>query len=460
MSETTVRSRLGGLGLSFVLALALCGHAGTANAEQAAPAVIHRIHLHGPITPATLDYLAGALEGAAESEAVALVVVLDTPGGLLESTKSIVQEILQAPVPVLVHVSPGGASATSAGVFLTMAAHVAAMAPGTSIGAAHPVGGGGEDIEGELGRKVENFTAGFGTAIAERRGRNVAWAEKAVRESVTATEADAVRNNVVDFVAADLRELLEKSGGREVEVAGTRRKLDFASVLDAGGAPRVVDVERTLRQRVLDVVADPNIAYLLMMGAMLGLYLELSHPGLVLPGVAGLICLLLALLAGQVLPISSTGVLLMLVGIAFVVAELFLPSFGVLGVGGMVALALGSLFLYTPESALEVDRRLVATTIGVMASLFALLIAVLWRDRRHRPSTGGEGMIGEVGIVLSDLTPSGRIKVRGEIWNAWSRTPIRVGARVRIVALHGLEAEVVPEADEARSAGQFQGEVR
>lgn len=445
---------------ALAAALALMPHAACAlpadsTVKTAAPpeastavqqaAVVHRARIRGAITPATVDYLRGAIESAVAANAAALVIELDTPGGLLESTKLIVQDLLQAPLPVLVLVAPGGASATSAGVFVTMAAHIAAMAPGTSIGAAHPVGGQGQDIEGRMGKKVENFTAAFGSAIAERRGRNMQWADKAVRESVTATEADAVANRVVDFVADNLGELLRKAGGREVEVAGTRRTLDFRAVFDANGSPRVVDVAMTLRQRVVAFVSDPNVAYLLMMGAMLGLYVELSHPGVVLPGVAGAICLLLALLAAQVVPISSTGLLLLAVGAAFVVAELFLPSFGALGIGGILALALGSLFLYTPESTLVVDRRLVAGVVGSMATVVAVLIGVVAGDRRRPRTTGLEGMIGIPGVALTDLTPTGTIKVRGEIWKARARTHAAAGQKVRIVRVRGLEAEVTPD---------------
>lgn len=422
--------------------------AGAAAAQRAAIAAVHRATVDGAITPATVDYLRGAIEGARAAGAAALVIVLDTPGGLLESTKTIVQDLLAAPLPVIVYVSPGGSSATSAGVFVTMAAHVAAMAPGTSIGAAHPVGGQGQDIEGEMGKKVENFVAGFGTAIAERRGRNVKWAEKAVRESVTATEVEAVANRVVDFVARDLDELLTKAAGREVDVNGVKRVLNFAQVRDSSGQPRVVDVEMTMRQKVVAFVSNPNIAYLLMMGAMLGLYVELTNPGLVLPGVAGAICLLLALLAAQVLPISLTGSLLLAIGMAFIIAEAFLPSFGALGIGGIIALALGSLFLYTPESALVVDRRLVAAVIGSVTTVGALVFGILMTDRKRRPASGMEGMVGAIGVTLTDLEPTGTIKVRGEIWNATSSERIAAGQNVRIVRLRGLQAEVTPERKE------------
>jgi len=412
---------------------------------NAAPQSIRRATVRGAITPATVDYLEGAIESARAEGAAALVIVLDTPGGLLDSTKLVVQDLLAAPIPVLVYVSPGGASATSAGVFVTMAAHIAAMAPGTSIGAAHPVGAGGEDIKGTMAKKVENFTAAFGSAIADRRGRNVEWAEKAVRESVTATEKDAVANRIVDFVAADLAELLHKAKGREVEVLGKRQTLDFEGAFDAAGEPRVVDIAMTLRQRVVAFVSDPNVAYLLMIVAMLSIYVEMSHPGLILPGVAGAICLLLVLLAAQILPIRATGGLLMLVGMAFLVAELFYPSFGSLGVGGIIALALGSLFLYTPESGLEVDRRLIFAAVGSLAAFVALIVLVLMTDRRRQPAAGMEGMIGEIGTALSDLAPTGTIKVRGEIWNAASSAPITAGQKVRIVKLRGLQAQVVTE---------------
>lgn len=415
----------------------------------ATPASVHRAKVDGPITPATVDYLRGAMESARVANAAALVIVLDTPGGLLDSTKLIVQDLLAAPLPVFVYVSPGGASATSAGVFVTMAAHVAGMAPGTSIGAAHPVGGQGEDIKGDMRKKMENFVAAFGSAIAERRGRNVEWAEKAVRESVTATETEAVANRIVDFVAADLAEFLSKANGREVEVAGKKVELKLLDVLNVGGQPRVVDVEMTLRQRVVAFVSNPNIAYLLMMAGMLGLYIEMNNPGLVLPGVVGAICLLLALLAAQVLPISSTGALLLAVGMAFLVAEMFLPSFGALGLGGIAALALGSLFLYTPESALMVDRRLVAGVVATMGAFVALVLGVLVSDRRRRPHTGSEGMIGEVGVAIDGLQPRGIIKLHGEIWNAVSSVHVAAGGRVRVVRVRGLEAEVVPLEEDA-----------
>ncbi len=402
---------------------------------------IHRMVVKGPISPAVGDYLSSAIEAARESASAALVLELDTPGGLLNSTQTIVQDLLAAPLPVIVWVTPSGAGATSAGVFITMAGHIAAISPSSTIGAAHPVGGQGEDIEGDMREKVENFTASFGTSIAERRGRNVEWAEKAVRESVSVTASEAVELGVVDFVARDLVELLEKATGREVEIGAGRIVLDFTDVL-ADGGPRVVDVEMTLRQRVLSVIADPNIAYLLMMAGMLGLYMEFSNPGTLFPGVIGAICLLLALMAGQVLPISAVALVLVLLGMAFLLAEFFTPSFGILGAGGILALTLGSLFLYTPDSGLMVDRRLVAGTVGVFAAAVVLVLALFASDRRRRARTGSEGLVGLVGVASTAIAAGGSVKVHGEIWSARSLEPIEAGTRVVVEAVEGMRLRV------------------
>jgi membrane-bound serine protease (ClpP class) len=408
---------------------------------------VHRIVVDAPITPAVADYIADAIEDAAAADGAALVVELDTPGGLLNSTKTIVKDILAAPLPVLVYVSPGGAGAISAGVFIVMSGHVAAMAPGTSIGAAHPVGGQGEDIEGDMREKVENFAVSFVESIARQRGRNVEWAARAVRESVAITEGEAVENNVVDLVADDLADLLTKASGLSVAVAGQDVVLDFADLVDADGSVRVIEHEMTLRQKVLSIVTDPNIAYLLMMAGMLGLYMEFSNPGAIFPGVVGAICLLLALLASQVLPISSTGILLILLGMVFFVAELFLPSFGVLGFGGLVAVTLGSLFLYTPESSLYVDRSLVVATVAVFGSVMALILGLLVRDRSRRAATGEDGLIGKIGITVSEIpvrAAGGRVRVHGEYWNATSEVAIAKDRRVEVTAVRGLEIEVRP----------------
>jgi membrane-bound serine protease (ClpP class) len=427
--------------LALTIACALL----VSNATATAGRSVHRIVIDGPISPATDDFISSAIETAMESNAAALVVQLDTPGGLLQSTQTIVQDILSAPLPVIVYVAPGGASATSAGVFITLAGHVAAMAPGTTIGAAHPVAGGGADIEGDMGKKVENFAVSFIESIAEQRGRNVEWAEAAVRESVSITETEAVEQKVVDMVAADLDELIELIDGRTVSVAGEDTVLDLSSARTAAGGVIVVDQEMTLRQKVLSVITDPNIAYLLMMAGMLGLYMEFSNPGTIFPGVAGAICLLLALQASQVLPINLTGLMLLILGMAFLIAELFLPSFGVLGFGGLLALTLGSLFLYTPESQLIVDRSLIAGSVILFGCVLLLLLMFVVRDRRRAAATGAEGLVGEVGIAVGVIDGRGRVRVHGEYWNARSDQQIADDARVRVESVDGLTITVTQE---------------
>jgi len=413
-----------------------------AAAAGAQDRVVHRIALDGAISPATADYVDTAVARAAAEGAAALIIRLDTPGGLLNSTKTIVKTILAAPIPVIVHVAPSGSSATSAGVFVTMAAHVAAMAPGTTIGAAHPVSGGGEDIAGDMRTKVENYAASFVESIAEKRGRNVEWAVKAVRESVSITESEALDLKVVDVVANDVATLLSRIEGREVDLDGNRVRISFTSA--DGRAPEIVDIPMTFRQRVLSIVSDPNIAYLLMMAGILGLYMEFSNPGAIFPGVVGVICLLLALLAAQVLPVSSIAVLLLVVGFAFLVAESFLPSFGILGFGGIAAITLGSLFLYTPDSNLFVDRSLIAATVLVFAAIAAAIVLTVLRDRRRRPSTGAEGLIGGHGVTISAVHRAGKVRIHGEIWNATSTNPIEPGRSVRVVRVEGLSLMVEP----------------
>jgi len=409
-------------------------------AEVNSPAAhVNQIVVDATINPAIADFIRESIVRSSQDGASALIIQLDTPGGLLNSTKSIVKELLSAPLPVMVYVAPSGASAGSAGVFITMAGHIAAMAPGTTIGAAHPVGSGGQNIEGDMREKIENFTASFSQTIAQRRGRNVEWAEKAVRESVAITENEALQKKVIDVVARDIQELLRKAEGRKVEVGNAQVTLDFKSARMADGSFEVRPLEMRLKHKVLNIIADPNIAYLLMMAGILGLYLEFSHPGVVFPGLAGGICLLLALTAFQVLPINYTGLLLLLLGIGLLVAELFLPSFGILGVGGIAAFVLGSLFLFdTPEQEVLVDRGIifsVALTVGAFMLLIGTLAARTWRQR---PVVGVEGLIGKIGEVRVRLAPRGQIWLNGEYWNAESNEEIEVGQQVQVVGINNL----------------------
>ncbi len=406
-------------------------------------AALARIVIDGSINPAVADFLHEAIARAQADGAPALVVELDTPGGLLPSMRAMVKDILAAPLPVIVYVAPGGAGAGSAGVFITLAAHVAAMAPGTNIGAAHPVGGSGEDIKGVLGKKIESFTTSFSEGIARQRGRNVEWAAKAVRESVSITAEEAARTNVVDFVAKDLDEVVTKADGRRVEVAGETRTLALGSaVRGADGHVRVATYEMRLAQRVLNVLADPNIAYLLMMGGILGLYVEFTHPGLAFPGVAGAICLLLAFAALHVLPVNITGLVLLVLGVVFLVAEAFLPSFGLLGVGGIAAFLIGSLFLFDAGMGVEVARSVVFGVGGTLAALMLMIATLVVRSQRRRPVLGAQGMIGQIGVAQHRLAPAGTVLVHGEYWTAETEDSVDAGERVEVTDVEGLRLRV------------------
>jgi len=314
------------------------------------------------------------------------------------------------------------------------------MAPGTNIGAAHPVGGQGENVTGDMAEKVENFAVSLSRTIAQQRGRNVEWAERAVRESVSITEREALDLKVIDLIANDVNDLLQKIDGREVEVAGRTVRL-----ATAGAAIERQDMR--LRQKVLNILANPNLAYLLMMAGILGLYVEFTHPGVFFPGVAGAICLLLALAALQVLSINYTGLVLILLGVALLVGELFLPSFGVLGVGGLIAFVLGSLLLFdTPESTLMLDRSVIAGAALVLGGFTFVVGWLVVRTQRRRSAVGLEGMIGEIGEVRRTADSAGKVKVfvHGEYWDAIAEEPVQVGAEVEVVSIDGLRMRVRP----------------
>ena len=410
----------------------------------AAPAALARIVIDGSINPAVASFVHESIARAHDEDAPALVIQLDTPGGLLPSMQVIVKDILAAPLPVIVYVAPSGGGAGSAGVFITLAAHVAAMAPGTSIGAAHPVGGAGEDIKGTLGRKIVNYTASFSEAIAHKRGRNVEWAAKAVRKSVSITAEEAARLNVVDFVAKDLDEVVARADGRTVDVAGESRKLALGkAVRGAEGHVRVHTYEMRLSQRVLNVIADPRIASLLMMAGLLGLYIEFTHPGLAFPGVAGAICLILALAALHVLPVNTSALALLLLGVALLVAEAFLPTFGVIGAGGLVAFVLGALFLFdVAETGVVVPKSLVFGVAGAVAGIMLVVATLVARSQRAQASLGAEGMVGAVGVARGRLAPVGPVLLRGEYWTAESDEVVDAGERVEVTAVDGLRLRV------------------
>ena len=420
------------LKILFFLTLMVVGLGVMAQPQDASAPHVDVIVIDGTINPAVDDFIRESIGRAKLNRAQALVIQLDTPGGLLTSTRTIVKEILGAPVPVIVYVSPSGAGAGSAGVFVTMSGHIAAMAPGTNIGAAHPVSGGGQEVKGVMGEKIENFTASFSESIAQQRGRNTEWAVQTVRKSVSITEREALKKNVIDIVAKDIDDLLRQADGRKVELEGRPHTLALKGV-------RIVRYEMSLKQRIINAIADPNIAYLFMMAGILGLYMEFSHPGVFFPGVAGAICLLLALASFQLLPINYTGLILMLLGVALLVGEAFFPSFGVLGVGGIIAMALGSLLLFdTQGSDFGVDRPIVFTAVGTLGAFVLAVSYLVFRSQKSRPTLGLEGLLGEVGEVRGKLNPAGKIFVHGEYWNAQADAEIDIGEKVKVVGYDGM----------------------
>jgi len=411
--------------------LALAG-AGPARAAQ--PVAV--IDIDGVITPVTAHLLTAAVARARAERAQALVVQLNTPGGLERSMRTMVQTILNAEIPVIVYVAPTGARAASAGVFITMGAHVAAMAPVTNIGAAHPVAVGGE-LGKEMSKKVANDAAAFARSLAAERGRNVEWAEKAVRSSVSVTEREAVKLKVVDLIADNLQDLLAKVDGRTVKtVRGT-------VTLETRNA-ELKRIEVGFRDRFLALITDPNIAYILMMVGMLGIFFELQNPGVVLPGVIGGISLILAFFAFQSLPINWAGVLLILFGVALLIAEIKIVSNGVLTIGGVVAMVLGSFMLYdAPEVGFRVSWTVILPTVGAMAGLMAWAVSAGVRAMMKPSVTGPEGMIGRLAVVRSALGPDGQVQVDGEIWRAVADGgAIPAGEKVRVTAVDGLTLTV------------------
>jgi len=418
------------------IALIVVGASVLAQSKDAAAPHVDLIAIDGSINPAVDDFIREGIARAKHNGARALIIQLDTPGGLLNSTRTIVKEMLGAQVPVMVWVGPSGAGAGSAGVFITLAAHIAAMAPGTNIGAAHPVAGGGQEVKGVMGEKIENFTASFSESIAQKRGRNAEWAIQAVRKSVAITESDALKKNVIDIVAKDIDDLLKQADGRKVDLDG---KMHVLALKDA----KVNRHDMSLKQKVLNTLADPNIAYLLMMAGLLGLYMEFSHPGVIFPGVAGAICLLLALASFQLLPLNYTGLTLIALGISLLVSEMFVPSFGVLGIGGIFALAIGSLLLFDTESSdLIVDRAIVFTAVGTVGAIMLGLSYLVFRTQQAKPTMGMASLIGKIGEVRAELTPAGKIFVHGEYWNARAETPIEVDAKVEVIGYEGMTLKV------------------
>lgn len=421
--------------LAFSLLLVLLA-AGTASGAPAGSVVVAR--MEGIISPASAAYMVHAIERAEARDACCIVFELDTPGGLDESMRAIVKKILTARVPVVVYVAPSGSRAASAGVFITLAAHVAAMAPGTNIGAAHPVAiGASGPVDSVMAGKMLNDAAAYIRSIAAERGRNAAWAEDAVRKSVSISESEALRLRVIDLVSASTGALLDTLDGRAVTVAGA------SATLRTKGAP-VVSVAMGWSDRLLAVIANPNIAYILFMLGVLGLYFELSVPGAVLPGVIGAISLILAFFSFQALSVNYAGVLLIVLAIVLFILEVKVASYGVLTAGGLIAMAIGSIMLFNnPDPALRVSLRVIIPAIVVVGAFFIVGVVLSIRALRKRPTIGDVSLIGQEGDARTPIGPAGgRVFVAGAHWNAVSATEIAEGRKIRVVGVKGMTLTV------------------
>ncbi|HEX6181561.1 MAG TPA: nodulation protein NfeD, partial [Chitinophagaceae bacterium] len=417
----------------FVHFILLIAFSFTANAQR-----VIVINIDGSINPASASFIERSIKKAQNEKAQCLVIKLNTPGGLLKSTRVIVGQILDAPLPVVVYISPGGAHAGSAGVFITMAAHIAAMAPGTNIGAAHPVGlQGGMDTT--MDAKATNDAAAFIRTIAEKRHRNIQWAEKAVLESASITATEAVEEGVVDLVASSFLELLDQIHGKMVVVSSGP-----VSINTKGTAVKAL--EMSFIEKVLNILSDPNIAYILLMLGFYGILFELYNPGAILPGIIGVIGLILGFYSLHTLPINYAGLFLIVFGIILFLLEIKITSYGMLTIGGVISLLLGSMMLIRDDPSFEFARislSVIISTTVVSAIFFVFIIGMGLRAQRKKPVTGLDGFLREIGTALEPLDPEGTVQVHGEIWQAESTGPrIEKGEKIRITAIKNFKLYV------------------
>jgi membrane-bound serine protease (ClpP class) len=392
----------------------------------------------GAITPACSDFIKLGIESAEKNKSECLIIKLNTPGGLLKSTRVIVSDILESKIPVVVYVAPGGAQAASAGVFITMAAHIAVMSPGTNIGAAHPVSMQGEH-DSIMSEKATNDAAAFIRSISEKRNRNIKWAEDAVRKSLSLSETEALKQNVVDLISPNIEELLKKINGQEIETVSGKKVLN---TLDA----KINEVEMTFSLKLLTILSDPNIAYILFMIGLYGLLFEIFNPGVIFPGVIGGICIILAFYSMHTLPINYAGLALIVFAIILFVLEIKVVSHGILTIGGVISLIIGSIMLINVESGLEVvmiSWEIIALFVVLTVLFFGFAITLGIKAQRRKPTTGSEGLINKIGEAITELNTEGEVRVRGEIWRAESiEGKIESKSMVEIVQVDNLKLKV------------------
>ena len=419
----------------FVISLFFVMGLNPSSGEEKGP-VFDVITIDAAITPPIAKYIVQTIDRSSNEGSDGLIILLDTPGGLDLAMRDIVKGILNSPIPVIVFVSPSGARAASAGVIITIAAHVAAMTPGTNIGAAHPVALGGGKMDETMIKKVENDFVAYAQSIAKKRGRSEKWVEQAVRESESITAEEALKQNVIDFIAVDIKQLLEKMDNKEIILPSGK------VVLKTKGAT-INQKEMGLRGKILTALSNPNIAYLLLMIGLAGLYFEFAHPGVILPGVIGGISLILAFYALQTLPVNYAGILLIIFGIILFIAEIKIVSHGMLTVAGIISLVLGSIMLFeSPVPALRVSLTVMIPTVVITSLFFAGVITLALKAQMRKPVTGLEGMIGEEGDAITEVHKDGKVFVKGEYWNAFSRELVEKGKKVRVIGVKGLKVEV------------------
>jgi membrane-bound serine protease (ClpP class) len=409
------------------------GFVNTARAKAPFAGEVVVIKVSATINPAISEFISSSIDNAEERSANALIIQLDTPGGLDLAMRDIIKRILSAEVPVIVFVSPSGARAASAGVLITLASDIAAMAPGTNIGAAHPVAIGGGKMDETMADKIANDAAAYARSIAEKKGRNAEWAEEAVRKSTSLTEKEALGKKVIEIIAEDLSDLIEKVDGMEIEKNGKQFIVESKAAV-------VVFHKMGLRHKILNALSDPNVAYILLMLGIYGVFFELSNPGAIFPGVVGGICLILGFYALQTLSVNYAGFLLIALAMILFILEIKVQSYGMLSVGGVISLFLGSIMLFhSKDSHLRISMKTIVPMIVLSALFFGAIIFLAVRAQKQRPRTGFHAIVGEAGKATSDITKTGRVFVAGEIWEAESDETIQEGEEIVVTGQEGFK---------------------